>query len=72
MALSMIILCEIRHIRARMVISLMLRGRVAIIAIGAYSGRNMLEIKTIADSPGSPMTEKRGVRYPDIHSRIPK
>jgi len=47
--------------RASIVISLMLNGRVAIMAMGAYSGRNKLEMKTMDDSPGNPMSEKTGV-----------
>jgi len=38
-------------------------GRVAIMAIGAYSERKMLEMKTIDASPGSPINENRGRRY---------
>ena len=35
---------------------------VAIMAMGAYSVRNRLEINTMADSPGRPMTENAGDR----------
>ena len=59
-------LCEIRHIVARMVISRMLMDKDAMIAMGAYSVRKVLEMNTIAASPGSPTNENRG----DSHDAI--
>jgi hypothetical protein len=40
----------------------MLMGSVPIIAIGAYNGRKMLEINTMADSPCNPIMPKAGER----------
>ncbi len=53
-----------------MVISRMLMGSVPIMAIGPYNGRKMLEIKTMADSPCNPMTEKAGERIFAIRAII--
>jgi hypothetical protein len=61
-AVSTIKLCETKHIKARMVISRNDKGRVEIIAIGPYKGKKILEIKTIAASPGSPRIENTGFK----------
>jgi hypothetical protein len=65
-------LCEIRHIIASIVISLIVSGSVLIIAIGPYKGRNMLEIKTTADSPGRPIILKAGARTTAIFAITPQ
>ena len=54
-------LCEIKHINANRVISRNGKFKVAIMAIGAYNGKKMLEIKTMAASPGKPIKIKKGV-----------
>jgi hypothetical protein len=55
-----------------MVISRMLSGRVAMIAIGPYKGKNILEMKTMDDSPGNPIREKTGVSHTDSQLITPK
>jgi hypothetical protein len=57
---------------ARMVISLKSSGRVAITAMGAYKDKKMLVMKTMADSPGRPMTVNAGVKKVAIQAIIPK
>jgi hypothetical protein len=57
---------------ARMIISRISNDKVEIIAIGAYSERKILEIKTIADSPGKPIFEKMGVSNDAICSIKPQ
>lgn len=61
-----------RHIKAKMVTSRRSSDNVAIMAMGAYNVRNMLEMNTIADSPGKPTTEKTGAKYDAIMVIIPK
>ena len=63
---STIRLWEVRHINANIVASRTPKDIEVIKAIGAYNGENILVIKTMAVSPGSPTNENTGTNQSEI------